>query len=109
VQGLDRLPSVLSALDSAFNTAKKEGLVVMDKAGRIDFAATLSMLPDKAPLVQKLVQGIVPAPKDVPQVQQSLAKLTQSLNRLSELSGSVLNPTKRAMMRARQTVEQLNA
>jgi hypothetical protein len=96
IDGLDKLPGVIEALENAVNAAKQDGLVVTDKAGRIDLAASLSQLPDKVPLVQKIVSSVVPPPSDLPSVQASLEKLQSSLTRLSEISAAVLNPTKRS-------------
>lgn len=94
IEGLDKIPSIIEALDNAFETAKAQGLVVMDndKSGRIDVAATLSALPDKVPLVSHVMSNIVPPPADLPKVQQSLDKLQKSLSRLADMAAAVMSP-----------------
>lgn len=96
IEGLDKIPSFIDALDNAFEVAKTQGLVVMDtdKSGRIDVAATIAALPEKVPLFQHVVSSIVPPPADLPKVQQSLDKLQKSLSRLADMAASVMSPPK---------------
>lgn len=100
IEGLDKLPGVIEAMEKAFDMAQSQGLLVME-GKRIDVPATISGLPDKVPLVQQVVSSIVPPPSDLPKVQQSLEKLQKSLNRLADMAAAVMSPPKRASSRIR--------
>lgn len=101
IEGLDKIPGIIEALENAFNVAKQQGLVITDRAGRIDVPATISQLPEKVPLMQHVVSSIVPPPADLPKVQQSLEKLQKSLGRLADMTASIMSPPSRRSSRIR--------
>jgi hypothetical protein len=93
IEGLDKIPAVIEALEKTLEMAKTQDIVVMD-GNRVDVAATISRLPEKVPLVQHVMSSIVPPPADLPKVQESLEKLQKSLSRLADMAASVMSPPK---------------
>jgi len=99
IEGLDKIPGIMEALENTFNVAKQQGLVVTDKGGRIDVPATISGLPEKVPLMQHVLASVVPPPADLPKVQQSLEKLQRSLTRLADMAAAIMTPPKKTASR----------
>jgi ElaB/YqjD/DUF883 family membrane-anchored ribosome-binding protein len=92
IEGLDKIPQVIEALEKTIEVAKTQGFVVMD-GNRIDVPATISRLPEKVPMVQHVMSSIVPPPADLPKVQESLDKLQRSLSRLADMAASIMSPS----------------
>lgn len=99
IEGLDKIPAVIEALEKTIEVAKTQGLVVME-GNRIDVPATISRLPEKVPLVQHVMSSIVPPPADLPKVQESLDKLQKSLSRLADMAAAIMSPQNKPAPRA---------
>lgn len=104
IEGLDKIPQVIEALEKTIEVAKTQGFVVME-GNRIDVPATISRLPEKVPLVSHVMSSIVPPPADLPKVQESLDKLQRSLSRLADMAAHIMSPNNRREERPRASIQ----